>query len=63
MLVIFLVELEYADLEFLGHIGSGASGQVWKGLWKSNGCKTIAIKKLMDLPEREVGTGHFICSI
>ena len=61
VLVIFLVELEYADLEFLGHIGSGASGQVWKGLWKSNGCKTIAIKKLMDpdLPEREVGTGAF----
>lgn len=37
-------------------IGSGGSGQVWKGLWKSNGCKTVAIKKVMELPEREVGS-------
>lgn len=54
--VIQLVELQYADLHFMEQIGSGGSGQVWKGLWKSNGCKTVAIKKVMELPEREVGT-------
>lgn len=45
--------LEFADLEFIEPVGSGGSGHVWKGHWKSRDM-TVAIKKVIDLPEREV---------
>jgi len=34
-------------------VGAGGFGQVWKGRWKSKN-KIVAIKKVMDLEEREV---------
>ena len=50
-----LVEIRDSDLEFMEKVGSGGFGSVWKGWWKSNK-KTVAIKTLVDIDEREVGT-------
>jgi len=45
------------DLQFLGNkpLGGGGFGTVWKGKWKPGG-NLVAIKKVMDLIEREVGS-------
>ena len=37
----------------MDNVGAGGFGQVWKGRWKSKN-KIVAIKKVMDLEEREV---------
>ena len=48
--------IEYSDLQFLGDkpLGGGGFGTVWKGKWKPGG-NLVAIKKVLDLIEREVG--------
>lgn len=48
------VEINIADLEFHERLGSGSSGSVYRGFWKSNE-KEVAIKKLL-LLENEVNT-------
>ena len=42
---------EFADLEFFERAGAGDSGHVWRGKWKS---KNVAIKKVLDSPEKVV---------
>ena len=46
------MEIDFADLEFLDRLGSGAAGTVYSGRWKSKK-KIVAIKKLLVI-EREV---------
>lgn len=46
------VEIDFGDLDFLERLGSGSSGTVYKGVWKSQD-KTVAIKKLL-IVEKEV---------
>jgi len=47
-----IIFTEYTDLKFETRVGGGRYGEVWKGHWKNN---TVAIKKVADIPEREVG--------
>ena len=46
------VEIGIGDLDFHERLGSGSSGSVYRGFWKSNE-KEVAIKKLLIL-ENEV---------
>ena len=48
-----LADIEYSDLEFKETVGSGGFGTVFKGRWISQN-KTVAIKMMMVLVEREV---------
>lgn len=48
-----IIFTEFADLEFGIRVGEGGYGQVWKGRWKPKNV-TVAIKKVADIPEREV---------
>ena len=47
-----LSKIEFDDLEFMDTVGSGGFGQVWKGRWSSEN-KIVAIKKVMQLEQRE----------
>ena len=46
--------IKYSDLQFFHQAGEGNSGTVLKGKWQPGG-NLVAIKKVMDLIEREVG--------
>ena len=49
--VFYCLNIEkYDDLEFMECVGAGGTGHVWRGRWKSRNM-TVAIKKVMDLPE------------
>ena len=48
-----LVDIEYSDLEIKEKVGSGGFGTVSKGRWISKN-KTVAIKTIVELDEREV---------
>ena len=48
-----LTDIEFSDLEFKENVGSGGFGTVFKGRWVSQN-KTVAIKMMMVLVEREV---------
>ena len=47
-------EIVFTDLKIFKMIGSGGFGSVWKGEWIP-GKKVVAIKKVQDIVEREVG--------
>ena len=44
----------FSDLKFIEVIGKGGFGMVWKGEWMP-GKKVVAIKKVEEIVEREVG--------
>jgi len=44
----------YSDLKFIEVVGKGGFGMVWKGEWMP-GKKVVAIKKVEEIVEREVG--------
>ena len=48
-----LVDIEYADLEFMEKVASGGFGTVSKGRWISQN-KTVAIKVSRELVDKEV---------
>jgi len=49
-----LFEIRFSDLEFKEKVGGGGFGTVSKGRWISKN-KTVAIKTIVVLDEREVG--------
>ena len=53
--------IEYSDLEFKENVGIGGSGTVYKGRWVSKK-KTVAIKMMMVLVEREVSISRMFIS-
>ena len=54
-----LADIEYSDLELKENVGSGGFGTVFKGRWISKK-KTVAIKMMMVLVEREVSYKRFV---
>ena len=48
-----LADIEYSDLELKEKVGGGGFGTVFKGRWISKK-KTVAIKMMVELVEREV---------
>jgi len=47
------VKIDFGDLEFHERAGSGATGSVYRALWKSRQ-KIVAVKKLLNSLESEV---------
>ena len=54
-----LADIEYSDLELKENVGSGGFGTVFKGQWISKN-KTVAIKMMMVLVEREVSYNRLV---
>ena len=56
-----LGSIEYSDLKFKENVGIGGFGTVFKGRWVSKN-KTVAIKMMMVLVEREVSISRMFIS-
>ena len=55
------VKIDFGDLEFHERAGSGATGSVYRALWKSRQ-KIVAVKKLLNSLESEVWDPLLFCT-
>ena len=55
------VKIDFGDLEFHERAGSGATGSVYRALWKSRQ-KIVAVKKLLNSLESEVWNALILCT-
>lgn len=55
------VKIDFGDLQFYERLGSGATGSVYRALWKSRQ-KIVAVKKLLNSLESEVWNALVLCT-
>ena len=55
------VKIDFGDLQFYERLGSGATGSVYRALWKSRQ-KIVAVKKLLNSLESEVWNALVLCN-
>ena len=55
------VKIDFSDLEFHERAGSGATGSVYRAVWKSRQ-KIVAVKKLLNSLESEVWNALGLCT-